>query len=308
MHDVVFVVGAPRSGTTWVQQMLGAHPLIVTTQETDLFDGYLAHWRTTWEEQLRDDVDDWRSHRFKGLPAVLTQQAFDELVRDVVARVHDEILRLKPTAQIVLEKVPGYSLEANAILRTFPGARFVHVLRDGRDAVASMLRAAGGWGAWWAPSSAENAARLWRSHVEAGRRIAALTPHYVELRYEELRAARGADELARAFEFVGVDPAPAHEIYDRFAIEHAQGAAAPSSFVWGGEVRARIGDAPPEPEGFVGDGGVGRWRTALRPYDQLLVERAAGELLRELGYARDKWLSRGSRLAAVRYRARKVLA
>jgi len=321
-RDVVFVIGAPRSGTTWVQQMLGGHPSIATSQETDLFDGYLAHWRTTWAAQLPASGEEWRNRRFKGLPAVLTEEAFEQLIRDVVDRVHDEVLRLKPSATIVLEKVPGYALQADAILATFPEARFVHVLRDGRDAIASMLRASKGWGSWWAPSSAAAAAAVWRDFVVAGRRIAELTPRYLEVRYEDLRGENGPRTLAEVLEFAGASSAGARELYGRFALERRGDGIVESSFVWGGEVRARIGASPDEPAGFVGEGTVGGWRSALSAYDQLIVDRVAGTLLRELGYTSGDWLPGRralrafleSRLLAargiesVRYHARRVWA
>src|SRR5438876_565526 len=39
--DIVFVVGAPRSGTTWLQTMLAAHPEVASPQETYIFSAYV---------------------------------------------------------------------------------------------------------------------------------------------------------------------------------------------------------------------------------------------------------------------------
>lgn len=282
--DRVFLVGAPRSGTTWLQQMLGAHPAIASPQETDLFDAYLAPWRAAWDAQLPGDPEEWRRRRHKGLPAVLTEQALDSLMRSVVARVHAEVLARKPGAHVVLEKVPGYAFVAPLILRLCPDARFVHLVRDGRDVAASMVGAARGWGRSWAPASAGAAAARWREHVAAARSIAALTPGYAEVRYERLLGSAPA-ELERLFAFCGVEASPADcaEIAARFA-----GRDAPSSLVWGGEVLARVGGAPAEPDGFFGErtAGLSRW-------ERLAVEQEAGPLLRELGYERDA----GGRLA-----------
>ena len=67
---LVLLVGAPRSGTTWLQSMLGAHPAAATPQETDLFSRYVTPLADAWSWQLRGGPDAWRKRRFKGLPAV----------------------------------------------------------------------------------------------------------------------------------------------------------------------------------------------------------------------------------------------
>jgi hypothetical protein len=82
-------------------------------------------------------------------------------------------------------------------------------------------------------------------------------------------------------------------VYERFALDRARAGAA-SSLVWGGEVRARIGAEPQEPEGFFGEGAVGGWQAALRPRDQIVIESVAGGLLVELGYARPGWIPAGA--------------
>ena len=44
-RTIVFVIGAPRSGTTYLQNLLGSQAQVVTSQETDLFTQYIAAWR-----------------------------------------------------------------------------------------------------------------------------------------------------------------------------------------------------------------------------------------------------------------------
>ncbi len=56
--SVVFLVGAPRSGTTWLQHLLGAHPRIATRQETDLLN-------ETWPERF-SPYDRWLFDRVAG--------------------------------------------------------------------------------------------------------------------------------------------------------------------------------------------------------------------------------------------------
>src|SRR5258708_16130926 len=51
--DMVFVVGCPRSGTTWVQRLLATHPRIRTGQESDVFDQYIGPQLRAWEQELK---------------------------------------------------------------------------------------------------------------------------------------------------------------------------------------------------------------------------------------------------------------
>src|SRR5579872_7450610 len=53
--NLLFVVGCPRSGTTWVQRLLATHPCIRTGQESDLFDLYVGPQLRTWQQELTAD-------------------------------------------------------------------------------------------------------------------------------------------------------------------------------------------------------------------------------------------------------------
>ena len=285
-RPVVFVIGAPRSGTTLAQRLLGSHPAIVTSQETDLFCSYVATWRNLWERQLPSDEELWARQRRKGLPAVLTEDRFDALVNEFVERVYAATAELDPNATTIVDKTPANALHGELILRYLPSARFVHVIRDGRDVACSMLRAKEGWGREWAEGNIQLAARNWRRHVEAGRSIVSLTDAYREVRYEELVSAEALPTLAGLFSFVGVDAS--EEACT--AAWTAAGADSFSGIAWGGEVMRRIGRPQEEPEGFVGEGRAGAWRKELGAYGRVQFERHAGALLRELGYASGDWL------------------
>lgn len=51
----IFIVGAPRSGTTWLQLMLARHPAISTCQETHLFSSYLGPMHKAWRAHASDN-------------------------------------------------------------------------------------------------------------------------------------------------------------------------------------------------------------------------------------------------------------
>lgn len=239
-HDdrLVFVVGCPRSGTTFTGAALGSLPGFVDLDEVTPLKGALP--------------------RLAALPR-------DDAAADLRAIV--ERVRLLGLARGLrgVEQTPETSFVLAAALRAYPRATAVHVVRDGRDVVCSLLER--GWfrashsgaddagqpyGAhprfWVEPerreefaqvSEARRAAWAWRRYVTAARAHA-----HVEVRYESLRGSAGA--LARA---LGVADA---------------------------EVVRAV--APFRPDS------IGRWRKDLLPEQHADVVAEAGDLLRELGY------------------------
>lgn len=306
---LVFIVGAPRSGTTWLQRLMGAHPEVVTTQETELVDRYCASLQAIWTDQLVDDAEQWRGNRHRGLPALLTAEEFRGHLVGFAEGVYAKALALKPTAQVVVDKNPSYSLHIGLIRHLFPEALVIHIVRDGRDVAASMLAASRGWGRHWAPRRMRLAAQTWRKCVEGALAAAGSGP-YLQVRYEELLADTPGI-LGECFRQARV-PATAAECA-RFATQLSlsggaqDGAADP--LVWAGEVVARLGKAPTEPPGFFGSGGSGGWRTGWTTRDRLEFYAVAGGLLRQLGYEPyDRWVASTSRIQRARASATGYLA
>jgi len=287
----IFIVGATRSGTTFLQNLVGAHPLVATSQETDLFSVYIASWWDAWELQLPANPETWGRWRHKGLPAVLAEADFDAIIAGVISRVRSATMALKPQATVFLDKTPNNGRYARLILHYLPEARFIHLIRDGRDVVSSVLRASQGWGRDWAPRTARSAAIEWHRAVEESRAIRGLTKSYLELQFEDLVSQDGPALLRKTLEFCGIEAAEMEcgEIWTSFKLD-ARGST-DSSMVWGGEVMRRLGAAPLEPVGFSGEGGVGAWKRDLDARARVTVEREAGDLLRALGYTSSpKWV------------------
>jgi hypothetical protein len=280
--------------------MLGSHPAIATPQESDLFSRYIAPWHREWRKSLPEDPAAWADRRHNGLPSIITEAEFDEILAGVVDRVYGAAWDLKPSASLVLDKVPGYGYFSGLLLRYLPDARILHLIRDGRDVTLSMRRASQGFGRKWAAQTVDYAAWAWRTNIESSRELLG-SDCYSEVRYEDLRGPDGAVELHRAFGFLGVELTldEAAEVLERFSLEGNEGRP-PSSMVWGGEVIRRLGAEPEEPADFFGagrtDGGGGfSW------YDRWLFDRCAGETLVELGYEPDRsWVGLGpvARVAA----------
>jgi hypothetical protein len=197
---------------------------------------------------------------------------------------------LKP-GELFVEKTPSHVLYASEIHQLLPEARFIHVLRDARDTVASLLGASRGWGRAWAPRRAADAARTWVSHVNAAVEARHHLPKdlFTEVSYEALQSD-GQRVLRDLVEWLGLNW-PDDEV--QMALEknspEAARAGRGTPIPLGGEVGKRDSTVR-EPPGFIRRARAGGWRQDLTPMQKLAVWRVAGSTMAEAGYPwRTPW-------------------
>ena len=270
----LFVVGAPRSGTTWLQLLLSKHPAVATAQETHFFSGYINAWVQLWNgEQSRTNG------RKVGLSAILTNAQFDNLCRMAAQEVFAEFLKRKPNATVILEKTPVHIHYIPVIRQLFPQAQFVHLVRDPRSVVSSITAAAGSWGANWAPQNTAEAAYIWRDAVSKITDLGQHTPNLREIRYEDVKS-NTVKELQQIFDWLGLQAD--NEFLERATAECSlermkkADAAAMSQ-------NTSLGISP-EPAGFFRTGEAAGWQRELSQEKVLLVEYIAGTYLLNYGY------------------------
>ena len=191
----VVIFGAPRSGTTYVTEILNAHPRVHITNEAKLF---------VWARLTLGQLDSEHV-------ALTHRERFKEYLKPELARLIRRFYwELDPSALVWGDKNPDYA-RRHAVLQTvadlFRGARFIHVIRDGRDVVASLLRKRNADGEPWA--SFEEAHRIWNENITTAHAFVTSAPPgtALEVRYEELIA--DDLEMARKMcEFVEIDLHP----------------------------------------------------------------------------------------------------
>lgn len=269
---LVFVVGCPRSGTTWLQLLLSQHPDVATGQETHLFSRYLRRLDARWQQEADDHG------RKVGLQASLTRPQFDGLLRDFADGVFSRLASTKPGATVLVEKTPNHVHDWELMLRLFPDAWFLHVIRDPRGVVCSLRHASRTWGADWAPEGVIEAATAWARAVEEGRRIASATPRYKEVRYEDLES-RGAETLLDTMHWLKL------EAGRRFA-EAALAACRIENLLPGSSGPAVPWRLEQEPEGFYRQGRSDGWKDELSIGQMRLIEHVSDALMQDLHYAR----------------------
>lgn len=258
----IFIVGAARSGTTWVYDMLASHPQVAGAYETWLFTmnqgvGALfgpAHFPP--------------GH--SGLGRSFTRPQVVEAARTFASTLLAQ--RLGPDHRFLVEKSPSHVMTMPLIREILPEARFIHVLRDGRDVSVSVRAAAHSWAPRWRESfgrSVRASAWAWKQTIRRVRRDGpGLGECLLEIRYEELKAdpQRG---IARLFDHARVpwDPAVIDQV------------AARTDF----DANYRSSET-----GFRRRGRVGDWRTRLNLFDRLIFNLTAGDTLIDTGYEADR--------------------
>lgn len=247
--DVVFVTGCPRSGTTLVQRILAVHEDFFSIEgETGLFTRpnpfARAHFGLGPDESRR----------------LLAESA--DLV-DFFQRGVRRIAGDRPDRTFV-EKTPQHVLRLGYLLERFPRARFVHVLRDGRDGFASARSHPD------VPqrTSARRFARYWDRCVGTADRFAG-SPRLTTLRYEALTAAP-EEEAARLMAFLGREVAEGQLEPDRIGADRRGSLAE----------HRRLGRP-------IGPASVGRWRAELTDAEKAAFWGVAGPRLAAHGYPRE---------------------
>jgi len=129
--DPVFIIGAPRSGTSILAWSLAQHSELWTEAESDIFfyllkDGLIEQaFETsvgrpdgTWLRNQGVDLEQFLAHLGLGLNALLTRTSH---------------------GRRWIDQTPANTVVVDRLAEMFPGARFLHILRDGRRVVHSMI-------------------------------------------------------------------------------------------------------------------------------------------------------------------------
>jgi hypothetical protein len=249
----IFIVGCQRSGTTLLRLILDSHPNISCGPESR----FLAALATVTGSE-------WERMRLFGFPKDYWHQQFARLFDTI----QSDYARSRGRTRWA-DKTPRYALSLDFIDALFPDAQIVHVIRDGRDVVASHREHSG-------YLAAVKAVEKWPRYIESARAVGARLPpqRYMELRYEAL-VTDLEPTLRTMFDFLGepwddavlAHEAAPHDVPDRYRRFS----------------RARRAAAGEDGRG-VYQSRVGAHRREIDPVLRLLIRARSGRMLRALGY------------------------
>ena len=295
-----FIVGCGRSGTTLLRAILDAHSELAIAHESRFITWMLDHRARYGKGGLDADrfLDDLT--RNPRVPSRFPDWGVD------VGTVRAELTAATPTTlpeaiRVVYrcyaqargkhragDKTPRYVQHVGQLGAEFPEARFVHIIRDGRDVALALGDVDFG------AADPVEAAFIWKRKVSKARREgkALGAARYEEVRYEDLVDDPGP-VVQGICRFLGLRFEPTMLEFHRRVADQFAG--------FGRQVHHQSLDRPVTK-------GLRDWRTQL-PADSLArYEAVAGDLLAELGYETsrqpsDGWLeSLGLRARFVRGR------
>lgn len=242
---------------------MGRHSqLYAFPRETRIMPDYLSHadrfGDLTNDDNFRKLLDDVRNamvFRYvnSGEPAPMPEN-WQQLPRTVAA-VFDGIFRAyaaRDGKTRWCEKTPQHVQHMGLLAAAYPNAKFIHMIRDGRDSAASFQRR-------WLRTP-ELTMYRWKKAVTEGRRQGAkLAGRYLELKYEDL--TDNPESCLRAIcEFLGVP-------FEPVILESSQPYLEKQADAGGGITR-----------------NSGRWRTAFDPALCARLEAIGGAVLAQCGY------------------------
>jgi hypothetical protein len=286
-----FIVGVGRSGTTLLRLMLDSHPDLTIPPETHFVPALIREcerWRATPEKLLKALVNHpepgWKDLALDEDELLGRWRQIDPLKTSDAVRAVYEAYAEREGKPRWGDKTPRYVRKMGRIHRALPEARFIHLIRDGRDVALSTRRRMERWNRPKAVE-VETVAKRWRSRILKARISGnRLGDHYLEMRYETLvREPEAA--LRRVCELIELEFDPVMLSYHERAAERLEeinrdldakdGAIRPAAERLEAHAMTL---KPPSAER------LDVWRREMDEAEVRAFEHVAGDLLADLGY------------------------
>lgn len=282
---VPFIVGVTRSGTTLLRLMLDAHTEMAIPPETHFVPQLIkkttkrgvgceeAHGVITGHRQ-------WGDFSLDSGELLRRLCALDRIEPETSVRTFFELYAEREGKPRWGDKTPNYVKRMRQIERAIPEARFVHMIRDGRDAALSRFKRL-----LKDPPPMETVAERWVKKVTKAREDARHLNGYIEVRYEDLVRDTEA-ELRRVCDFLELPWEESLLRYYERAEERLEEMVRDLPGEEGKPMRPAdhrkeahvLTSNPPDPSRLA------RWKEDMGPEQNARFESVAGELLTELGY------------------------
>ncbi len=279
MESPIFIVGANRSGTTLLRLILNAHPHIAIPEEIIYFGSFMAgvpigQWRNPGlsADRYKHFITDFVDNKCSVLDGIDHGALKAEILADdaqnfcLPYKTMLEAWASQHGKKRWGEKTPGNLFYADILLDMFPDARFIHLVRDPRAGVSSMMKTT------FFPDDITFNAMSRRKFMQQGRAIleeAVPEPQRMLLRYEDI--VTKPDETVRAIcSFIGESFEPAMLSFYKDASRYMKAEAA-SSF----------NKAATRP---ISADMLDKWKKNLSAEDVAMIESVCKKEMAEFGY------------------------
>jgi len=274
-----FLCGPPKSGTTWLQLMLDAHPAVNCAGEGHITDWVIAPLRKIlmgYNDQL--EQNNALIYREKASHGGFSERDFNDIARFIVAQRFAKLHARKPQASVIGDKTPNYAYALGLLRAVFPDSRCVFLVRDPRDSVLSMLHQTRRLEASHTGRIYETDQEIFDGYLKKWVEVNRLYLRHREahpgaafhLRYEDLIAEQSR-ALRAAFGFLAVA--------DDDETVATCGKAGRFELLSGGRARGQADN-----QSFFRRGEAGAWRAELGERAAALVTGEIAEVMAEFGY------------------------
>jgi len=272
-----FVIGSGRSGNTLLRGILVSHPKIAIPPESyvlgKVIKNFQAYSFLPWNDIVKIVVAEFEasSDFFTwGINLYPVYKKMYELKeeRRTLAKIIDEIYchyghEKFPGFEIWGDKTPMNTLHLEWIESVFKNAKYIHMIRDGRDVVSSYLK----MGQY---KTVEEASERWKKSIRLARKFGKNKSknEYIEIRYEKL-VSNPSNEIKKICEFLNVD-------FHKDMLEHQK-------------IASELEDVKQIPhysnvKNPINTDSIGKWKRNLSDEQRIKVEELLNDKLKELNY------------------------
>lgn len=257
----IIIGGCPRSGTTLARALLSVHPDVAIPEKEYNLLVFIKEKKVLGEslglsEQEIEDIKSKYDDYFEYAESLVKQYTKKQGKKRFGVKLPNNIL--------IIETIHKY----------YPKMKFIHVIRDGRDAACSLRthpkrKIVKGK---IVPIKTNNpfkwCVRRWAIALKIGDKWAN-SKNYIEVKYEDL-VNNTVEEMEKIFDFLELGKIPKEKILSFYQtqndIKHPQNV----------EVGKPIYQKT-----------IGRWKNDMTPKEKKLFKKMAGNLLIKKGYEKD---------------------
>lgn len=283
-YKPLFIVGYPRSGTTWTMWLLTQHPEVVVSLHGGFFHSLapLYNWTNSPGSFGKfiipsSNVETTQSGNDNNLyidwPTAFSREHFNQIVHHLTCEYFNTIAQYGDNPKVVVENTPENLEFLPWIIDAVPEAFVLYIIRDPRSVWLSVYRSLQSWmephtkGSF--PRTLVQNMILWRKYMDLSWEIQKSTGNYAEIKFEDLKT-NGPNELQRIFNWLDLPN-------DKKLCEQA----------FANTTIQKLKQKMPSPTGFFNKGLKDGWKKKLSNSEIRQIEYLVGSWMDELNYERQ---------------------